>query len=202
MLRVGITGGIGSGKSTVCRIFQALGVSVFDADSAAKRNMALHAGLKEELISLFGAATFQLDGTLDRRFLAELVFKDERALAQLNRLVHPYVLQDYERWLSEIPPAPYSLREAAILLESGTYKDLDVIILVDAPEELRIKRVIQRDNRSEKEVRDIISRQWPSEKKQKFANFIIQNSEKQFLIPQILQLHELLKSKSEYTESA
>ncbi len=202
MLRVGITGGIGSGKTTVCRIFQALSISVFDADNSAKRLMAEDVALKNQLINHFGAATFGADGSLDRKYLAQKVFNNEEELTQLNQLVHPFVLKDYEGWLMKIPTSPYSIREAAILLESGTYKDLDVIILVDAPDELRIKRVIQRDKRSEAEVQSIISKQWPMEKKRKFASFIIQNNEKQFLIPQILQLHELLISQSEHSTTA
>jgi len=202
MLRVGITGGIGSGKTTVCKIFQALGISVFDADRSAKRLMAEDAVLKNQLIDHFGDDTFGADGVLNRTYLAQRVFNNEEDLNQLNQLVHPFVLTDYENWLLQIPKAPYSIREAAIMLESGTYKDLDVIILIDAPDELRIKRVIQRDKRSETEVQSIISRQWPMEKKRKFASFIIQNNEKQFLIPQVLHLHELLISQSEHNASS
>ena len=202
MLRVGITGGIGSGKTTVCKIFQALGISVFDADRSAKRLMAEDAVLKNQLIDHFGDDTFGADGALNRTYLAKRVFNNEEDLNQLNQLVHPFVLTDYENWLLQIPKAPYSIREAAIMLESGTYKDLDVIILIDAPDELRIKRVIQRDKRSETEVQSIISRQWPMEKKRKFASFIIQNNEKQFLIPQVLHLHELLISQSEHNASS
>ncbi len=202
MLRVGITGGIGSGKTTVCKIFQALGISIFDADISAKRLMAEDVALKNQLINHFGVATFGADGSLDRKYLAQKVFNNEEELTQLNKLVHPFVLKDYESWLMTIPTSPYSIREAAIMLESGTYQDLDVIILIDSPEELRIKRVIQRDKRTEAEVQSIISRQWSMEKKRKFASFIIQNNEKQFLIPQILHLHELLISKSEHNTSA
>ena len=202
MLRVGITGGIGTGKTTVCKIFQALGISVFDADRSAKRLMAEDAVLKNQLIDHFGDDTFGADGVLNRTYLAQRVFNNEEDLNQLNQLVHPFVLTDYENWLLQIPKAPYSIREAAIMLESGTYKDLDVIILIDAPDELRIKRVIQRDKRSETEVQSIISRQWPMEKKRKFTSFIIQNNEKQFLIPQVLHLHELLISQSEHNASS
>ena len=202
MLRVGITGGIGSGKTTVCKIFQALGISIFDADNSAKRLMAEDVALKNQLINHFGAATFGADGSLDRKYLAQKVFNNEQELTQLNQLVHPFVLSDFESWLQQIPKAPYSIREAAIMLESGNYQDLDVIILIDSPEKLRIKRVIQRDKRTEEEVQSIMSRQWPMEKKRKFANFIIQNNEKQFLITQILHLHELLISQSEHSTTA
>ncbi|MFN0190174.1 MAG: dephospho-CoA kinase [Bacteroidia bacterium] len=202
MLRVGITGGIGSGKTTVCKIFQTLGISVFDADRSAKRLMVENTALKNQLIDHFGASTFSADGSLNRKYLAQKVFNNDQELMHLNQLVHPFVLKDYDSWLANIPPAPYSIREAAIMLESGTYKDLDVIILIDSPEELRIKRVIQRDKRTESEVQSIISKQWPIEKKQKFTSFIIQNNEKQFLIPQILHLHELLISQSEHSTTA
>jgi dephospho-CoA kinase len=202
MLRVGITGGIGAGKSTVCKIFQALGISVFDADRSAKQLMAENPELRKQLIEMFGSATFGIDGKLNRKYLAEKVFNDEQELTRLNQLVHPFVKKDYESWLRKIPAAPYSIREAAILLESGNYKDLDVIIVVDAPEDIRIKRVIQRDKRTEAEIRSIISKQWSIEKKQKFSKFIIQNNEKQFLIPQVLHFHQLLSSQSEKNESA
>ncbi|MBK7964091.1 MAG: dephospho-CoA kinase [Bacteroidetes bacterium] len=202
MLRVGITGGIGAGKTTVCNIFRALGISVYDADQRAKKMMAEDHELRNQLILQFGTSTFLEDGKLNRKYLAEKVFTNEDDLNRLNQLVHPFVLKDYKSWLQNIPDAPYSIREAAILLESGTYKDLDVIIVVDSPMDLRIKRVIQRDKRTESEVLSIISKQWSMEKKQKFASFIIQNNEKQFLIPQVLHFHQLLKSQSEQNESA
>jgi dephospho-CoA kinase len=202
MLRVGITGGIGAGKSTVCKIFHALGISVFDADRSAKQMMAENPELKKQLLEMFGPDTFGDDGTLNRKYLAGKVFNDDEELNRLNRLVHPFVIKDYELWLQKIPTAPYSIREAAILLESGNYKDLDVIIVVDAPVDIRIKRVIQRDKRTEAEIRSIISKQWPIEKKQKFTRFIIQNNEKQFLIPQVLHFHQLLRAQSEKNESA
>jgi len=202
MLRVGITGGIGSGKSIACRIFSCLGIPVYDADLAAKKMMNEQVELHDELIRHFGKEVFNEEGILNRSHLAKIVFNDENQLNKLNQLVHPYVMKDYEMWTQTLNGAPYSIREAAILIESGTYYDLDCILLVEAPEELRIKRVMERDQRSRKEVKAIISRQWTSEEKKKFATFSILNDEQQALIPQVLHLHELLKLKSENKESS
>lgn len=196
MKKVGITGGIGSGKSIVCDIFRLLGIPVYPADAHAKRLMEESPDLRASLKATFGDKVYKEDETLDRQYLSGIVFHDATKLEQLNQLVHPAVVRDYAQWVLQFPNAPYTLREAAILLESGTWKDLDAILLVDAPEEMRIKRVMSRDGRKEAEVRAIISRQWPSEKKKEYANYIIENDEEHMVIPRVLEIHQLLKQQS------
>jgi dephospho-CoA kinase len=193
MKKVGITGGIGSGKSIVCNIFRLLGIPVYPADAHAKRLMEESPDLRASLVKAFGEKTYKSDNSLDRQYMAGIVFNDVEKLEQLNQLVHPAVVEDYARWVQQFPEAPYTIREAAILFESGTWKDLDAILLVDAPEEMRIKRVMSRDGRKEAEVRAIISRQWTSEKKKEYANYIIENDEAHMVIPRVLEIHQLLK---------
>ena len=193
MKKVGITGGIGSGKSIVCNIFRLLGIPVYPADAHAKRLMEESPDLRASLVKAFGEKTYKSDSSLDRKYMAGIVFNDVEKLEQLNQLVHPAVVEDYARWGQQFPEAPYTIREAAILFESGTWKDLDTILLVDAPEEMRIKRVMSRDGRKEAEVRAIISRQWTSEKKKEYANYIIENDEAHMVIPRVLEIHQLLK---------
>lgn len=177
----------------VSRLFSLLGVPVYDADSAAKRLMETHDGLKRDITSAFGPEVYSKDGKLNRAMLAQQVFGDEKALDTLNRLVHPRVMADYDQWVRNHPDAEYTIREAAILYESGTWKDLDQVILVDAPEPLRVKRTMIRDNRTEDEVKSIMSRQWSTEQKRKLATYIIENDERHALIPQVLGIDAVLR---------
>ncbi len=190
-LQIGITGGIGSGKSLVCNIFRQLGIAVYDADSHAKNLMTtdgiLISGIKKE----FGDLAYHPDGTLNRVFRAGNVFNDENKLALLNSLVHPRVKVDYEKWLVKNNSGKYVLKEAALLFEAGTDKALDKIIVVHAQEELRIKRVLSRDtHRTPGQVKAIIQKQMPEEEKLKRADFVIVNDESEPVIPQVLKLHE------------
>ena len=189
-LRIGLTGGIGSGKSVVAKIFRLLGIPVYDADSAARTLMESDPDLRNKIRQTFGEDVYN-DEKLNRKLLASRVFGNEELLAQLNELVHPAVLEDYSEW-DKRQQAPYSIREAAILFESGNWKQLDHTILVTAPEKLRIKRVLLRDNRPEKEILDVISRQWTDEKKKPLAWKIIHNDDKQLVIPQVLTIHNQL----------
>jgi dephospho-CoA kinase len=194
-LQIGITGGIGSGKSLVCKIFQQLGIPVYDADSHAKRLMTtdgiLISGIKKE----FGDLSYHPDGALNRVYLADHVFNDEKKLALLNSLVHPRVKADYDSWVHEHNHSKYVLKEAALLFEAGSGKALDKIIVVRAPEDLRIKRVINRDaHRTIEQIKAIVEKQMPEDEKLKRADFIIVNDETQLLIPQVLQLHEQFKN--------
>ncbi len=188
MLKIGITGGIGTGKSTICEIFALLGVPVYYADQAAKTLMATNSDLKQQLITTFGTATFTSKGELDTKYVANKVFNDENALQQLNALVHPVVLADFEKWCSR-QHTPYILKEAALLIESGSYKQCDYTILVESPIALRINRLLNRDKSSEAQIRARIANQLPDEEKVKLANFLILNDEKHLLIPQIIALH-------------
>ncbi len=188
-LQIGITGGIGSGKSLVCRIFALLGAPVYDADARARWLMAHHAALKADVADAFGANAYCADGTPNRPWLAAQVFDAPRRLAQLNALVHPRVGEDYAAWVGG-QSAPYVLKEAALLYESGAYRALDRVIVVFAPEAVRMARVRQRDpQRSADEVRAIMARQMDETEKCRRADAVIHNDESQLLIAQVLGCH-------------
>lgn len=193
-LQIGITGGIGSGKSLVCKIFEKLGASVYDADSRAKYLMTTDGILISQIKKEFGDLSYQ-GPILNRVFLAQTVFSDEQKLFRLNQLVHPRVHFDYQQWVDKHDGELYVIKEAALMFESKSNKMLDKVIVVYAPEALRIKRVTQRDqHRSEKQIKDIIQRQWPEEEKMKQADFVIYNDEHQLVTPRILELHQLFSN--------
>jgi dephospho-CoA kinase len=187
--KVGITGGIGAGKSLICKLFSLLGIPIYYADDRAKSLLESDKLLKEEIKKAFGETIFTNEGNLDRKALASIVFKDFVKLDILNKLVHPVVARDYEAWEKQNSESFYTIREAAIMFESNTYKDLDKIILVDAPLELRIERIQIRDNRPIDEIKAIVERQWTSEQKQKLSHYIINNDDKNMVIPQVLHIH-------------
>ena len=190
MLKIGITGGIGTGKSTVSRIFSILGMPVYDADSRAKWLQNNDPELIEIIKSNFGNASY-LNGKLDSQYLASQVFGDEVQLANLNSLVHPKVFTDSEAWYQKQHDVKYVLREAALLIESGMHKTVDRLIVVTSPLDLRIKRIRMRDPwRSEGEIEAIISRQLAESEKVKLADYVVVNDEDSMLIPQILELHK------------
>lgn len=190
-MQVGITGGIGAGKSLVTRIFKTLGVPVYDSDSRAKYVMTTDGILISNIKKEFGELSFHPDGSLNRSYLSELVFRDEERLRKLNELVHPRVANDYEEWLAEHTQYEYLIKEAALLFESGSYKELDHVILVVAPELLRIDRVVRRDKgRTPDQVRKIMEQQMSDEEKMKLADSIIWNDESRLVIPQVLELHK------------
>ena len=189
-MQIGITGGIGSGKTLVCHIFTVLGVPVYDADSRAKTLMTTDGILVSQIKKEFGVLSFRSDGSLDRQYLAKHVFNNPEKLKILNSLVHPRVGEDYMRWMTE-QHSGYVLKEAALLFEAKSNQALDKIIVVSAPEDLRIKRVLLRDkHRTEQQVRDIIRNQLEEDKKLKLADYIIQNDEQTPLIPQVVELHK------------
>jgi dephospho-CoA kinase len=194
-LQIGITGGIGSGKSLVCKIFQHLGVPVYDADSHAKKLMTtdgiLVSGIKKE----FGDLAYNADGSLNNVYLANHVFHDEKKLQLLNSLVHPRVANDYMNWVAQNRNSDYLLKEAALLFEAKTNQVLDKIIVVSAPEELRIKRVLNRDkHRTAEQIKEIVEKQMPEDEKLKRADYIIVNDETKPVIPQVLDLHLIFTS--------
>lgn len=192
MLKIGITGGIGSGKSTVAKIFAILGIPVYYADGAAKRLMETNAELQQSLTAVFGDQLYQ-DGQLNRPFLANLVFNDADKLAQLNALVHPATLKDAEEWMQR-QTAPYCLKEAALIFESGSQQNLDYVIGVYAPESLRIQRVVQRDGVKQEQVLARMNKQINETIKMRLCDFVIANDEQQMVIPQVMALHEKLLS--------
>jgi len=194
-LQIGITGNIGSGKSLICRIFQCLGVPVYDADSHAKELMTTDGILVSNIKKEFGALSFSDDGSLDRKYLGFTVFNDPAKLKKLNAMVHPRVKEDYEAWVTRHQTYAYVLKEAALLYEAGSAQALDKVIVVDAPETLRVSRVLIRDpHRTAEQVRGIEANQMPAAEKVKKADFVINNDEKVLLIPQVLELHNRLLS--------
>lgn len=195
-LEIGITGGIGTGKSTICRVFAALGVPVYDADQAAKRLMNENPDLQEAIKNNFGAESYQNE-KLNSRYLAAQVFGREEKTALLNSLVHPAVKKDYQTWVLKHSHQPYILKEAALLVEAGSYKELDFLLVVSSPLELRIKRIQQRDpQRSQEEIHKIIKGQRPEEEKLKLADKVIYNDDTQSVILQVLETHKLLLARS------
>jgi dephospho-CoA kinase len=190
-LQIGITGGIGSGKSLVCKVFYCLGIPVYDADSRAKNLMTTDGILISQIKKEFGALSYLEDGSLNRSFISQVAFNNPDKLKTLNNFVHPRVLEDYVKWVNENHEAPYVLKEAALLFESNSYKGLHQIIVVSAPENMRVERVVKRDHhRTEGQVRDIIRNQMPEKEKLQKANFIIANDEVKMIIPQVLEIHQ------------
>ncbi|MBI1183048.1 dephospho-CoA kinase [bacterium] len=186
MLKIGITGGIGSGKSTVARMFMQLGIPVYEADQRA-RWLQDHEPLKSQIIEAFGAS-YYVAGKLNRAQLAQLVFNNKEKLAELNALVHPAVASDYAHWLSA-QNAPYILKEAAIIFETHSENQYDYIILVTAPTSLRIERVMQRDKLAAKEVEARMKNQWSDEEKKQKAHFVIENTTLEDTQNQVVALH-------------
>jgi dephospho-CoA kinase len=188
MKRVGLTGGIGSGKTTAASIFRQLGVPIYNADFRAKVLMSEDLYLRDSIFALFGSESF--DGLkLNKSYVASKVFSDQSLLLQLNDLVHPIVQDDFEKWFL-LQDAVYVIKEAAIIYESGSFESLDCTILVQAPEDLKIKRVMLRDSMSKLSVESRMKTQWSDEKKISYADFIIVNDEKQSLLTQVLQIHK------------
>lgn len=192
MIKVGITGNMGSGKTTICSIFATLGVPIYDADSRAKALM-LEPRLKNQVIALFGTDAYDLQGQLNTAYISQQAFSNASLLTQLNALVHPAVAEDAMVW-HEAQSGPYTLREAALLIESESYKQLDRIILVTAPEKIRIQRVQMRNQWSLEEIKARMAKQMPEEAKHSYAQYIINNDGQQSLIDQVMAIHaELLK---------
>jgi dephospho-CoA kinase len=192
MLKIGLTGGIGSGKTTVAKVFESLGIPVYYADDAAKRLLNTNELLKASVIEHFGEAAYH-DGQLDRKYLAGIVFSNKEKLDLLNSLTHPVTIKDAEDWMNQ-QTTPYAVKEAALLFESGAGDKLDYIIGVYAPQHIRIKRVMNRDKMSTEEVLKRISRQIDEEMKMKLCNFVIRNNDEQLVLPQIISLHQQLLS--------
>jgi dephospho-CoA kinase len=190
-LLVGLTGGIGSGKSTVAKVFEILGVPVYYADDRAKWLMSNNQDLKSQISKEFGIQSY-LEGNLNRSYLAETVFSDPEKVAKINSLVHPVVALDFKEWAS-IQKSPYVLKEAALIFETEGHKQLDAVINVSSPLRIRISRILMRDpHRSEEQINHIIDQQMPDEAKNELADFVIKNVDNKLLIPQVLKIHEQL----------
>jgi dephospho-CoA kinase len=198
ILRVGLTGGMGSGKSTVAKVFETLGIPVYYADEAAKRLMNENTELKSQIIEHFGMAAYK-DGLLDRPYLAAAVFGNREKLELLNSIVHPATIKDGEQWMQQ-QNTPYAIKEAALIFETAVQKHLDYVIGVYAPIALRIYRSMKRDNLGKEAVTTRIDKQIDESIKMKLCDFVITNDEQQAVLPQVMQLHEKLLSLAKQKE--
>ena len=192
MIKIGITGGIGSGKTVVCKIFATLGIPIYYADSEAKKITNTNKTIRARLISNFGKDIYLPSGKLNKPKLSGIIFKNKQALQKVNSIIHPIVREHYHKWLLEHQKEPFTIKEAAILFETGTYKELDKIITVICPKEIRMKRIQDRDNISKEEIIRKINNQLSDDERIQRSDYIIYNDEKQLLIPQVLNNYELI----------
>ncbi len=190
---VGLTGGIGSGKTTVANMFLSLGIPVYIADQEAKKLMATSKVIKRKLTALFGEMAYTNDA-LNRSFIANIIFNDKRYLDQMNAIVHPKVAQHFNRWVKK-QKAPYVIKEAAILFENGSYKHCDVVITVVAPKNLRMQRVIERDATTKVKVNAIMQNQWDDDKRIALSDYVIENTLLENTKEQVLDVHKSIIKK-------
>ncbi len=194
-LKIGITGGIGSGKSVVCQIFRILGVPVYPSDERAKTLMSENHEVIKSIKAHFGAKAYSKEGELNRTYLANHIYNSEKNLKLINSIVHPAVALDFDKWCADHEKESYVIKEAALLVESGSYKELDYIVTVTAPVDLRIKRVLARDsNRTKTQVEQIISNQLADNEKIKRSKFVIRNDHQTLVILQALKIHDFFNS--------
>lgn len=189
MIKVALTGNIGSGKSTVTHLFSVLGIPIFHADTEAKL-LYRDADVKHTILDLFGKKVFDSDGDVDYKQLATVIFNDPQSLQQINQIIHPLVFKKYSDWLVQNKGKHYTIHEAAIIFENQLEHHYDLIINVTASEKVRMNRVMQRDGITEELFLVRAKNQWPDDKKNKKADFIIFNDGDQFLIPQVIQIHK------------
>lgn len=193
MKKIGITGCIGSGKSTVSRIFAQLGIPVYNADTRARELMVHDPEVTERIRALFGSAAYLTDGSLNRKHISGLAFHNADLLVKLNAAVHPAVFADFDSWCAA-QHTPYVLKEAALMFETDSYKQLDEVIVVTAPEELRISRAMERDGTSREAVLNRMNSQLSEAEKLARGQYEIRNNEQELLIPQVLALHQRFKT--------
>lgn len=191
MHKIGVTGGIGSGKSTVCKIFEVLGVPVYYADDRARALILSDPRIRKGYIELFGEKVYE-NGQLNRKLVADRIFSDRTLLEKVNRLVHPVVRDDFFQW-TEHQNAPYVIEEAAVLLESGGHDLLDFVVVVSAPESLRIQRVARRDGMSEERIQERIKNQWTDQQRRELADYEVLADDRHLVVPQVLKIHTELK---------
>ena len=191
MIKLGLTGGIGSGKSTVAKVFQEMGVPVYYADDEAKKFLVFE-DVKKRLQALFGARVVNTLGVIDKPVLASIVFTDEKELAKLNALIHPLLEDDFQKWVLK-QNTSFIVKEAAILFEAGFDKSVDKILTVSAPIEQRISRVIKRDGVSRQQVLDRISKQWTDQQREAKSDFVIRNANEDMILAEILEIYSQLK---------
>ncbi len=199
MLKTAITGNMGSGKTTVCKIFESLGVPVFYADSEAKK-LYRDQEVIRQVKKNFGNEVFDANDRLLRQALAKVVFNNPEALKVLNGIIHPRLMKRYRQWLHENAAQAYTLHEAAVIFENHLENEFDFIVNVSAPEALRLQRIRQRDHLPDREIIARMNRQWPDDKKNSLSQAVIVNDEKRFLIPQVLKIHNTLIKKAKHTQ--
>lgn len=192
MLKVGLTGGMGSGKSTVKEIFSLLKIPVFDCDFEAKQLLEKDSGVVDSVKSLLGADSYK-NGKPDKKYIAAKIFENKELLAEMNNIIHPVLLVIYHKWVEQNKDCPYSVMESAILIESGYYKDVDKIITVNAPETIRIERVVKRDKVVYETVKKRMEAQITDVERDKYADYIIMADENELVVPQILKIDSELK---------
>lgn len=188
MIRIGLTGGIGSGKSTVARIFEVLGIPVYYADDAARQLMNENDQLKASIIQHFGNESYS-GGQLNRSYIASIVFSNNEKLELLNSLTHPITIRHAADWMQK-QTTPYIIKEAALIFETGSAEHLDYVIGVYSPKAIRVKRVMDRDGASEEQVLKRMDRQMNEEMKMRLCDFVIKNTEQELVMPQVLALHD------------
>jgi dephospho-CoA kinase len=193
MKLVGLSGGIGSGKSTVARIFHSFGIPIYDSDKRAKA-LYFENEVKAQITKLLGEKAYVGIDAIDKEWIANIVFQEPDKLQKLNAIIHPAVAKDFIKWTQNYlnEEIPYCIKEAAILIESGAYKELDAIISVEAPEDLRISRVLERDHISIDQIKSRMQKQLPDLERRAYADYIIVNDGKRALIPQVLEIHRSL----------
>jgi len=193
MITIGLTGGIGSGKTTVAKLFKELGIPIYIADDEAKQLMVRSKVIKRKLTQLFGEQAY-INDVLNKPYLANSIFNDSTLLERMNAIVHPRVGRHFLKWKGK-QKAPYVIKEAAVLFENGTYKKCDFLITITAPKDIRIARVLERDNTTKEKVVSIMKNQWKDEDKIKLSHFVIENTDLELTKKQVLIIHEkLLKS--------
>jgi dephospho-CoA kinase len=198
MLKIGITGNIGSGKTTVSKMFELLGIPVFYADDEAKKVMTADDILISSIEKAFGNEAYFADGSLNRKYIAGIVFNNPTELARLNAIVHPAVFRAFDSWVLHYPDAVYVIKEAALLFESSSYRMCNYSVVVTAPVQQRLQRVVKRDQITLAEAESRNARQMPEEDKLKRADYHIINDETRLIIPQVLQLHEQFKALAQH----
>jgi len=195
MIKVGITGGIGSGKSTICNFFELLNIPIYYADFASKYLLNNNLSLKKKLIDAFGTEIYFENGMINKSIFSKIIFSDKNLLEKANSIIHPAVADDYKKWSQKHESFNYTLKEAAILFETGLNKEMDFVITVYTPIDERIERIKKRDNFTDQQIMERINNQMSDEIKIKNSDFVIYNSFDKFVIPQILEIHQKLTKK-------
>ena len=192
MIKVGLTGGIGSGKTFISGLFEHLKIPCYNADLRAKELYVVNDKLKAKMIGAFGQDVYINPNKINKEYLKKVVFSSAKNRERINAIVHPFVIEDFNLWVKQQQNVPYIIKESALLIETGLYRELDKIILVTAPIELRIQRIAERDKTDIAGIKQKIAAQFSDEEKKKFADFLIINDGKKLLLPQVISIHNKL----------